>query len=73
MTGGHASSNHQDGSELDSQPATYRLANLEAILRVLRIGDIDTFRAEEIAYGPEQDQAAMARASEQIGALSAAA
>jgi FMN-dependent NADH-azoreductase len=49
--------------------ATY----LEAILRFLGISDIDTIRAEGIAYGPEQDQAAMARASEQIGALSAAA
>ena len=49
--------------------ATY----LEAILRFLGISDIDTIRAEGIAYGPEQDRAAMARASEQIGALSAAA
>ncbi|NII60023.1 FMN-dependent NADH-azoreductase [Sphingomonas aerolata] len=49
--------------------ATY----LEAILRFLGISDIDTIRAEGIAYGPEQDQAAMARASGQIGALSAAA
>jgi FMN-dependent NADH-azoreductase len=49
--------------------ATY----LEAILRFLGISDIETIRAEGIAYGPEQDQAAMASASEQIDAVSAAA
>ena len=49
--------------------ATY----LEAILRFLGISDIETIRAEGIAYGPEQDQAAMARASEQIGAVSVTA
>ena len=49
--------------------ATY----LEAILRFLGISDIETIRAEGIAYGPEQDQAAMAKASEQIGAVSVTA
>ena len=46
---------------------------IEAILRFLGISDIETIRAEGIAYGPEQDQAAMASASEQIDAVSAAA
>jgi FMN-dependent NADH-azoreductase len=49
--------------------ATY----LEAILRFLGISDIETIRAEGIAYGPDQDQAAMESASEQIDAVSAAA
>lgn len=49
--------------------ATY----LEAILRFLGISDIETVRAEGIAYGPEQDQAAMQSASEQIIAVAAAA
>ncbi|SEM74447.1 FMN-dependent NADH-azoreductase [Sphingomonas gellani] len=48
--------------------ATY----LEAILRFLGISDIETIRAEGIAYGAEQDQAAMQSASEQIGAVAAA-
>ena len=49
--------------------ATY----LDAILRFLGISDIETIRAEGIAYGPEQYQAAMRSASEQIGSLSIAA
>ena len=49
--------------------ATY----LQAILRFLGIGDIETIRAEGIAYGPDQDQAAMAGAAERIEALAAAA
>ncbi len=49
--------------------ATY----LEAILRFLGIGNIEIVRAEGIAYGHEQDQAAMQSASEQIGAVAAAA
>lgn len=54
---------------LNDHLATY----LEAILRFLGISDIETIRAEGIAYGPEQDQAAMAQASEQIGAVSVTA
>ena len=49
--------------------ATY----LEAIFRFLGISRIEIIRAEGIAYGPEQDQAAMASAARQIKALSAAA
>lgn len=46
---------------------------LEAILRFLGVSDIEVIRAEGVAYGPEQDQAAMASASEMIGALAKAA
>lgn len=46
--------------------ATY----LDAVLRFLGITDIEVIRAEGIAYGPDQDKAAMVSASEQIGALS---
>ena len=49
--------------------ATY----LEAIFRFLGINQVETIRAEGIAYGPGQDQAAMASAAEQIEALSVAA
>ena len=49
--------------------ATY----LESILRFLGISEIELVRAEGVAYGPEQDQAAMASASEQIGTLFVAA
>lgn len=49
--------------------ATY----LEAIFRFLGIGDVEVIRAEGVAYGPEQDQAAMASAAQRIEALSAAA
>ncbi len=46
---------------------------LEAIFRFLGIGEIEVVRAEGIAYGPEQDQAAMASAAETIEAIAAAA
>lgn len=46
---------------------------LEAIFRFLGIDDVEVVRAEGIAYGPEQEQAAMAGASEKIGAISTAA
>ena len=48
--------------------ATY----LTAILGFLGIGDVEVVRAEGVAYGPEQDQAAMNAAQERIGMLIAA-
>ncbi len=48
--------------------ATY----LTAILGFLGIGDVEVVRAEGVAYGPEQDKAAMASAQERIEALVAA-
>lgn len=46
---------------------------LQAIFRFLGVTDIEIIRAEGVAYGPEQDDAAMARAAETIGAIGAAA
>lgn len=46
---------------------------LEAIFRFLGIEQIEVVRAEGIAYGPEQDQAAMQSAGEKIAAIAAAA
>ena len=46
---------------------------LETIFRFLGIADVEIIRAEGIAYGPEQDQAAMAKAAAQIGSLPTAA
>jgi FMN-dependent NADH-azoreductase len=46
---------------------------LEAIFRFLGIKDVEVIRAEGVAYGPEQDQAAMASATEKIEAIAAAA
>lgn len=48
--------------------ATY----LTALLGFLGISDIEVVRAEGVAYGPEQDAAAMSAARTQIGALVAA-
>ena len=45
--------------------ATY----LTAILGFLGIGDVEVVRAEGVAYGPEQDQAAMTSAQERISTL----
>lgn len=45
--------------------ATY----LTAILGFLGISDVEIVRAEGVAYGPEQDKAAMASAQERIGTL----
>ena len=45
--------------------ATY----LTAILGFLGIADVEVVRAEGVAYGPEQDKAAMAAAQEHIGTL----
>ena len=45
--------------------ATY----LTAILGFLGIKDVEVVRAEGVAYGPEQDKAAMASAQERIGTL----
>lgn len=42
---------------------------LEAIFNFLGIQDVEVIRAEGIAYGPEQDQAAMASAVEKIKAI----
>jgi FMN-dependent NADH-azoreductase len=42
---------------------------LAAIFRFLGIEDVEVIRAEGVAYGPEQDQAAMAGAAERIEAL----
>lgn len=46
---------------------------LEAIFRFLGVEEVQVIRAEGIAYGPEQDQAAMASATEKIEAIAAAA
>jgi FMN-dependent NADH-azoreductase len=46
---------------------------LEAIFRFLGIKDVEVIRAEGVAYGPEQDQAAMASATEKIETIAAAA
>ena len=48
--------------------ATY----LTAILNFLGIRQVEVVRAEGIAYGPDQDKAAMASAKERIGSLVAA-
>ena len=45
---------------------------LEAIFRFLGVEDIEVIRAEGIAYGPEQDQAAMATAAKKMDAIAAA-
>nr|WP_174297140.1 FMN-dependent NADH-azoreductase [Sphingomonas bacterium] len=45
---------------------------LVAVLGFLGIGDVEIVRAEGVAFGPEQDQAAMASAKERIGTLVAA-
>jgi FMN-dependent NADH-azoreductase len=42
---------------------------LEAIFNFLGIQDVEVIRAEGIAYGPEQDQAAVASAVEKIKAI----
>ena len=42
---------------------------LAAILGFLGIGDVEVVRAEGVAFGPEQDKAAMASAQERIGTL----
>ena len=46
---------------------------LQAIFRFLGVSDIEIIRAEGVAYGPEQDRAAMASAAEKIEALAVAA
>jgi FMN-dependent NADH-azoreductase len=45
--------------------ATY----LKGLLGFLGISDVEVVRAEGVAYGPEQDQAAMKAAKERIGTL----
>jgi FMN-dependent NADH-azoreductase len=44
---------------------------LKAIFNFLGISDVEVIRAEGISYGPEQDQAAMASAAQQIEAIAA--
>ena len=44
---------------------------LKAIFNFLGIMDVEVIRAEGIAYGPEQDQAAMASAAKKIEAIAA--
>jgi FMN-dependent NADH-azoreductase len=44
---------------------------LQAIFNFLGIVDVEVIRAEGIAYGPEQDQAAMASAAQKIEAIAA--
>lgn len=44
---------------------------LQAIFRFLGVTDIEVIRAEGVAYGPEQDNAAMASAAEKIEAVAA--
>lgn len=44
---------------------------LKAIFNFLGILDVEVIRAEGIAYGPEQDQAAMASAAQKIEAIAA--
>jgi FMN-dependent NADH-azoreductase len=44
---------------------------LKAIFNFLGIMDVEVIRAEGIAYGPEQDQAAMASAAREIAAIAA--
>jgi FMN-dependent NADH-azoreductase len=46
---------------------------LQVIFRFLGVSDIEIIRAEGVAYGPEQDRAAMASAAEKIEALAVAA
>ena len=48
--------------------ATY----LTSLMGFLGIGDVEVVRAEGVAYGPDQDKAAMASAQERIEALVAA-
>ena len=45
---------------------------LSAVLQFLGITPVEIVRAEGVAYGPEQDKAAMASAQERIAALAAA-
>ena len=45
---------------------------LTAVLNFLGISDVEVVRAEGVAYGPEQDKAAMSSAQDRIGALVAA-
>ena len=53
-------------------PAEHLATYLTSILGFLGISDVEIVRAEGVAYGPEQDKAAMAAAKERIGTLIAA-
>ena len=50
-------------------PAEHLATYLAAILGFLGIADVQVIRAEGVAYGPEQDTAAMKAAKDQIGSL----
>jgi FMN-dependent NADH-azoreductase len=51
----------------------YLSTYLQAIFRFLGVKDVEVIRAEGVAYGPEQDQAAMASAGDRIETLTATA
>ncbi len=53
-------------------PAEHLATYLTSILGFLGIADVEVVRAEGVAYGPEQDKAAMAAAQKRIGTLVAA-
>ena len=53
-------------------PAEHLATYLTSLLGFLGISDVEVVRAEGVAYGPEQDKAAMTSAHERIGALVAA-
>lgn len=53
-------------------PAEHLATYLTSVLGFLGIGDVEIVRAEGVAYGPEQDKAAMVAAQERIGTLIAA-
>ena len=50
-------------------PAEHLATYLSAILGFLGLREVEIVRAEGVAYGPEQDKAAMAEAQERIKAL----
>ena len=53
-------------------PAEHLATYLTSLLGFLGIADVEIVRAEGVAYGPEQDKAAMTAAQERIGMLIAA-
>ncbi len=52
-------------------PAEHLGTYLTVLLKFLGISDVEIVRAEGVAYGPEQDQAAMTAARERIATLAA--
>lgn len=59
-------------SQGPSMSAEHLATYLTSVLNFLGISDVEVVRAEGVAYGPEQDKAAMASARDRIGALVAA-